>query len=223
MELYEISNQAIFDEPVDYKGIKIYPITIKYYSLVKMGHLAFAMNPAAETDIELIGLPYMEYMMRKALKEPSFMNNWNILNCILELSFKEQVYSFRFEGDFLKLSVAEPTEKYNDETMCVYKEKLNKYSELAKDDYSALLNKLQIEKIKGEIQEIANEIFVFHTFGDEDFENIKKIICYLNDIDITIIDPRWEEELKKASENMAKINSKSDPPRDGRFNRRCCF
>lgn len=223
MELYEISNQAIFDEPVVYKGICIYPITIQYYHIVKMAHLAFAVNPTNDTDVELIGLPYMEYMMRKALKEPDFVDNWNILNAILELSFKDQIHSFKFDGDFLKLSVAKPTDKYNNETMCVYKEKLNKYNELAKDEYHAFLNQLQINQIKEEINEIANELFVFHVFGDEDFDEIKKIICYLNDIDITVIDPRWEAELKKASENMAKINANSGSPRVRRFNRRSCF
>lgn len=212
MELYEIANQAIFDEPVEYKGIKIYPITVKYYQIVKAASSAFALNTAADTDIELIGLPYMEYLMKKALKEPEFVSVWNIFNSVLQLSFQEQIHSFKYEGDFLKLIVAVPTDKYNEETMCVYREKLNKYNELGKDSFHTLINERQLKKLKTEIDSLAESMFVFHTFGDDDFAEIKKIICFLNDIDETILDPRWEAELKKASGIMAKINSSKNPP-----------
>lgn len=212
MELYEIANQAMFDEPVEYKGIKIYPITIRYYQLVKAASSAFALNVAADTDVELIGLPYMEYLMKKATKEPEFISVWNIFNSILQLSFQEQIHSFKYEGDFLKLVVAVPTDQYNEETMCVYREKLNKYNELAKDSFHTLINERQIKKIRAEIDLLADSMFVFHTFDDNDFMEIKKIICFLNDIDETILDPRWEAELKKASEMMAKINSSKNPP-----------
>lgn len=213
MELYEIANQAIFDEPVKYKGIKIYPITIPYYQIVKAASDVFSLNIAGDTDIELIGLPYMEYLMKKAMKDPEFVNIWNIFNSVLQLSFQEQFHSFRYEGDFLKLVVAVPTEKYNEETMCVYREKLKIFNELAKDGYHELLNKRQIQKLKKEIDFLANEMFVFHTFGDDDFNDIKKIICYLNDIDDTVIEnPKWEEELKKAEKILNQINSKNNPP-----------
>lgn len=213
MELYEIANQAIFDEPVEYKGIKIYPITIQYYQIVKAASDVFALNIAGDTDIELLGLPYMEYLMKKAEKEPDFVHMWNIFNSVLQLSFGEQIHSFRYEGNFLKLVVAVPTEKYNEETMCVYREKLKIFNELTKDSYHEILNELQIMKIKGEIEELANEMFVFHTFNDDDFNEIKKIICYLNDIDDTIIeDVRWEAELKKAQKIINELNSAKNPP-----------
>jgi hypothetical protein len=212
MELYEIANQAIFDEPVEYKGIKIYPITVGYYQIVKAASSAFAINTIADTDIELIGLPYMEYLMKKAIKEPSFVHIWDIFNSILKLSFQEQIHSFKYEGDFLKLIVAVPTDQYNEETMCVYREKLNEYNELAKDSFHMLINERQIKKLRDEIDSLAGAMFVFHTFDDNDFAEIKKIICFLNDIDDTILDPRWEAELKKASEIMAQINSSKNPP-----------
>ena len=212
MEIYEIINQAIFDEPVTYKGVKISPITIKYYNLVKEAPKAFALDPAMDTDIELLGLPYMEYLMRKALKNPEFISVWNIFNSILQLSFQEQIHSFKYEGDFLKLVVAVPTKKYNEETMCVYKEKLEKYNILGKDDFHKLLNERQLKTLKDELDTLANSMFVFHTFDDNDFNEIKKIICFLNDIDDEVFDPRWEAELKKTSEIMAKISSKNNPP-----------
>lgn len=212
MELYEIANQAIFDEPVEYKGVKIYPITIRYYQIVKVASTAFAVNTAADTDIELIGLPYMEYLMKKAQKEPEFVDVWNIFNSILQLSFGEQIHFFRYEGDFLKLVIATPTEKYNEETMCVYREKLSKYNELAVDGYHELLNKRQISQLKEEIDKLAGEMFVFHTFDDDDFSQIKKIICYLNDIDETIVDPKWEAELKKANQMLNEINKGKESP-----------
>ena len=212
MEIYEIANQATFDEPVIYKGIKIYPITIRYYQIVKMAYMAFAVNTAADTDIELIGLPYMEYMMKKAQKEPDFVEVWNIFNSILRLSFNDQLHSFKYENGFLKLVVAVPTEKYNEETMCVYREKLSIYRNLTVDSYHETLNKRQIFKILEEIDRLANEMFVFHTFGDEDFAEIKKIICYLNDIDDTIIDPKWEAELKKANKILNEISNSKNPP-----------
>ena len=210
MELYEIANQAIFDEPVEYKGIKIYPITIQYYQIVKMASDVFAINIAGDTDVELIGLPYMEYLMKKAQKEPDFIHMWNIFNSVLQLSFREQIHSFRYDGDFLRLVVAVPTDKYNEETMCVYREKLKIFNELAKDSYHEVLNELQIMKLKSEIEQLANEMFSFHTFNDEDFHDIKKIICFLNDIDDTVIeDVRWEAELKKAQKVLNEINSTS--------------
>ncbi len=212
MELYEIANQAMFDEPVEYKGIKIYPITVRYYQIVKAASSAFAINTVADTDIELIGLPYMEYLMKKATKEPDFIHIWDIFNSILKLSFQEQIHSFKYEGNFLKLIVAVPTDQYNEETMCVYREKLNKYNELAKDSFHMLINERQIKKLREEIDSLTDTMFVFHTFDDNDFAEIKKIICFLNDIDDTILDPRWEAELKKASEIMAKINSSKNPP-----------
>lgn len=213
MEYYEIANQAIFDEPVEYKGIKIYPITIPYYQLVKAASEAFSLNVAGDTDIELIGLPYMEYLMKKAIKYPDFMHIWEIFNSVLQLSFQEQIHSFKYEGDFLRLVVAVPTEKYNEETMCVYREKLNIFNELTKDSYHELLNELQIEKIKGEIDSLANEMFTFHVFNDDEFDEIKKIICSLNDIDDTVIEnPRWEEELKKAEKILSQIRSNNNPP-----------
>ena len=213
MEIYEIANQAIFDEPVKYKGIKIYPITIQYYQLVKVASDVFSINIAGETDIELIGLPYMEYLMKKAIKNPDFIHMWDIFNSILQLSFREQIHSFKYEGDFLKLVVAVPTEKYNEETMCVYREKLKIFNELAKDSYHEILNELQIKQVKAEIDTLANEMFVFHTFNDEDFDEIKKIICFLNDIDDTVIEnPKWEEELKKAEKILNQINSRNNPP-----------
>ena len=103
MELYEIQDRAMFDEPVDYKGIKIYPITIRYYHLVKACSHVFAINPIQDKDPTLLGLPYIEYMMTKAIKEPEFIDNWQILNAILEISFKDQFHSFKFDGDFLKI------------------------------------------------------------------------------------------------------------------------
>ncbi len=213
MEIYEIANQAIFDEPVKYKGIKIYPITIQYYQIVKAASDVFSINIAGDTDIELIGLPYMEYLMKKALKNPDFVHMWDIFNSVLQLSFREQIHSFKYEDNFLKLVVAVPTEKYNEETMCVYREKLKIYNELTKDSYHELLNKIQIQYVRTELDNLANEMFVFHTFNDDDFSEIKKIICYLNDIDDTVIEnPRWEEELKKASKIMSQINSKNNPP-----------
>ena len=212
MELYEIANQAIFDEPVIYKGIKIYPITIRYYQIVKTASTAFAVNTAADTDIELIGLPYMEYLMKKAEKEPEFVEVWNLFNSILQLSFKEQIHSFKYENGFLKLIVATPTDKYNEETMCVYREKLSIYRNLTVDSYHESLNKRQISQIIKEIDKLANDMFVFHTFGDEDFAEIKDIICYLNDIDDTIIDPKWEAELKKTNKMLNEINKGKNPP-----------
>lgn len=213
MEFYEIANQAIFDEPVEYKGIKIYPITVRYYQIVKSASDIFSINIAGETDLDLIGLPFMEYLMKKAIKSPEFMNMWNIFNSILQLSFQEQIHSFKYENDFLRLVVAVPTEKYNEETMCVYREKLKIFNELTKDRYHELLNELQIAKIKGEIEELANEMFVFHTFNDKDFEEIKKIICYLNDIDDEVVEnTKWEEELKKARQIMSELNSGKNPP-----------
>ena len=212
MEIYEIANQAIFDEPVSYKGIKIYPITIKYYQIVKSASQAFAVNIADETDLSLIGLPYMEYLMKKASGDPQFMQIWNIFNCVLELSLREQIFSFKYEKDFLKLIVAVPTEKYNEEAMCVYKEKLNLYNELTVDDFHKILNEIQISQIKAELDYMANDLFTIHTFDDNDFEEIKKIICYLNDIDDTIYDSKWEAELKKTSDIMAKLNRQNNPP-----------
>jgi hypothetical protein len=212
MELYEIQDRAMFDEPVDYKGIKIYPITIRYYHLVKACSHVFAINPIQDKDPTLLGLPYMEYMMTKTIKEPEFIDNWQILNAILEISFKDQFHSFKFDGDFLKMYISIPTDKYNEETMCVYREKLNKYNELAFDEYHRLLNELQIKRIKEEIEEMAKELFVTISFNDKEFDEIKSIICYMNDIDTTVIDPMWEVELKKASENMAKINAKQNSP-----------
>lgn len=213
MEFYEIANQAIFDEPVQYKGIKIYPITIKYYQLVKAASDVFSINIAGDTDIDLIGLPYMEYLMKKAIKEPDFIHMWNIFNNVLQLSFQEQMHSFKYDGDFLRLVVAVPTEKYNDETMCVYREKLKIYHELTKDSYHELLNELQVKHIGDEIKQLENEMFTFHTFNDNDFNDIKKIICFLNDIDDTIIeDVRWEAELKKAQKIINEINNNKNPP-----------
>ena len=212
MELYEIQDRAMFDEPVDYKGIKIYPITIRYYHLVKACSHVFAINPIQDKDPTLLGLPYMEYMMTKTIKEPEFIDNWQILNAILEISFKDQFHSFKFDGDFLKMYISIPTDKYNEETMCVYREKLNKYNELAFDEYHRMLNELQIKRIKEEIEEMAKELFVTISFNDKEFDEIKSIICYMNDIDTTVIDPMWEVELKKASENMAKINAKQNSP-----------
>lgn len=212
MELYEIESQAIFDEPVEYNGIKIYPITVRYYKLVKAASCAFAVNIANETDLDLIGLPYMEYMMKKADKDEEYLNAWNIFNSILQLSFKDQIHSFKYENNFLKLVVAVPTEKYNEETMCVYREKLSEYRKLAKDSFHVAINENQLKKLKKDLDIMAEEMFVIKIFNDNEFEDIKKIICYLNDIDDSIIDPKWEVELKKASETMAKINASKNPP-----------
>ena len=97
--------------------------------------------------------------------------------------------------------------------MCVYREKLKIFNELAKDSYHEILNELQIKQVKAEIDTLAYEMFVFHTFNDEDFDEIKKIICFLNDIDDTVIEnPKWEEELKKAEKILNQINSRNNPP-----------
>lgn len=212
MDLDYIKTNLTFDEEVEYKGIKIYPLTIKYYHIAKMGHLAFAINLINETDINLFGLPYMEYMFKKSLNNPDFAQIWALYNNILQLSFKDQIYSFKYEGDFLKLIVAVPTEKYNEEIMCVYREKLKLYENLSKDKQHQILNYLQLENLKEELDTLANELFTIHIFNDEEFEDIRKIICYMNDIDISEIDPKWEKELIKAREIIQKTSSNNEVP-----------
>ena len=212
MDLNHIKNEASFDKPIEYKGIKIYPITIEYYSIVKMAHLAFAINLANEQDIELFGLPFMEYMFKKSLKSNEFAEIWQIYNSVLQLSFKDQFHTFKYEDNFLKLIIAVPTENYNEETMCVYREKLNLYQKLSENSQSLFLNQLQLHNLKEELDSLANSLFTLHSFGDQEFEEIKTIICYLNDIDISEIDPKWELELQKARELMKKAVSEKDAP-----------
>jgi hypothetical protein len=213
MEFYDFRNNLVFDEYVEYKGIKIYPITIKYYQIVKASSDAFSQDIVNEKDIELIGLPYMEYMQKKALKYPDFLETYDIFNTVIQLSLKEQLHSFRREGEFLKLVIAIPTKDYSEEKMCVYRKKLNDYRELTRDEFHRILNKLQAQKLYEEIEDLANELFTLNVFDDKDFENIKNIICNLNDIDTTIIkDLRWKKELEEAQEIMNELNSGKNNP-----------
>ena len=210
-KFYDYNNNLVFDEPVEYKGIKIYPITIKYYQLVKLASEIFSIDQTDETDVELAGLPYMEYLLKKAAKYPEFQELYGIFNSIISLSLGKQLHSFRYEGEFLKFIVAIPTENYNEETMCVYKEKLNQYSELAKDGFHKLLNKIQIENLNEEIEELANRLFTISSFEDKDYEKIIDIICQINDIDNRKINRLWKKELDEAQAIINEINGKDTP------------
>ncbi|MEG1725911.1 MAG: hypothetical protein RR313_11005 [Anaerovoracaceae bacterium] len=155
----DVINAITFDEPVIYKGLKLYQCTLKDYLIFKSAQDSLSLNRAYEKDLELLQLPYLEYVYRKSQTSQESYQIWCMLNCVLSISFATDKFEYSYDCDGFKLSVTQ-------------------------DDNTFL-------------------------FTCQEFDEIKELICQINDIVVEDIDPEWEKQLKDAQKKLATIRDNS--------------
>ena len=188
-----------FNDTVEYKGILLRRLTLRDgYYMIKASGEALTVNLMSEKDLELLGLPYLTYIYRKALKDSNYVSYWQILKWCLYKSFVDCDIDVREDG------------------IIVYKKKED-YLNYA-DEYYSILASLEIlaenirdnedeiiEKIKQK-EDIENVIYEKIELNCMDFDKIKDIICKINGFDNTKYDPHWESILKEAKDLKNSIS-----------------
>lgn len=202
-DFYEL--QVAFDNPINFKGVDLYPATIRDYTIFKKFSEVLTINTINEKDIKLIGLPYLEYVYRKSKNAGNNIFDTlllDMLKSVLSIVLKNDFFSIIEEDDGnVYLYIYTKTKEY-DNFIDEYKELLKRYNNCSKIDKN--LDSVSVI-IYRKISEIFDKMYDRHTINSTEFDEMKKIICMQNDIDDSFIDPEWEMELRKARQKMNMI------------------
>jgi hypothetical protein len=180
-----------FNDVLSFKGIELRRLTLadNYYMIKACGD-ALTINMDSEKDLELIGIPYLTYVYRKAFKCPDFVGYWQLIKWCLLKTFVN-----------CDIEISE-----NEIIACVKTEEYPRYV----DEYESILSRLdylscEIEINQGEIIDKVNQksniesmIYNKILLTCEDFDGLRTIICAMNGFDNTRYDPYWESVLKEA-------------------------
>lgn len=196
----DISSLA-FDKPILYKGLNVYPATLKDYTMFKQCSDILTLNTLDEKDVYFLGLPYLEYIYRKSKKDGGGLMSTMLL-CVMSIVFKIDTISF-FEDDTenVFLNIFKQSSSY-DEYVDEYNELYGKYIDCKDaDETSDVLKVLEIRLI-----ELRTKMFDLIQINSTEFDELRHLICQQNDIDEELIDPSWEKELQEARIKAASIN-----------------
>lgn len=194
-------SETVFDEPILYKGISLYPITIRHYTIFKQIAEILTLNQMDEKDITLLGLPYLEYIYRKSEADEGCYYRQMLLD-VLRMCTKINniTFSENEQGDIF-INLFKPNDNY-DKLSSEYQEMYDKYiSCMETDQHSSVGVALARQLI-----ELREKMFDVHTFNATEFDELRHMICLQNDIDEQVIDPEWEAVLKEARILMAKTD-----------------
>lgn len=202
---YENRMNLIFDKPLEYKKVLLYPATLSYYSIFSSAEDCLDVSRLNEKDINLLRLPYLDYMYRKSLTDENFKNKWDMLICILTIVFKEnQPFDILKKDKDIYIKVYQRSDNY---------EKLvEEYDKLKKDFVDNYQNKKleEAKHISKKMEEIKNKIYNFVLLNSNDFEYIRKLIMLQNDIKPQHYNAKTEKFLREMQEKLQSMkNSKS--------------
>lgn len=196
MELsYENRMNLAFDKPLIYKNILLYPATLRYYDIFAVADDCLDINRINEKDIELLRLPYLDYMYRKSLLEEDFKYKWNMLIFILNIVLgTEQILNVieNKENNRLYIKVCQKSKDYD----LLKKE----YDNLTMSFLNQLNSKTLTEKSKSNIQDklkdLESKLYIDIIINAQEFDEIRELIMLQNDIK----SEHYSEESKKILE-----------------------
>lgn len=193
----------IFDEPIKYKDIKLYPITVENYLEFKNSSDILTINTLEEKDLNLLGLPYLEYIYYKSKTEGKEIMKEKLLY-ILSLSLKNNMVEIeKNKNNDVLLNIYNKTDKYDD-TEANFIEVKKKYIQCCEIDKNSDI----VKKLEEELNLLAKNMFDIVSINSTDFDEMKHLICKQNDISEEQIDPKWEKILKSAKEKLSQVNGK---------------
>lgn len=143
----------IYDEPIEYKGIKLFPILMREYLPFFYFSECFTLDKNSINDVKIISMTYFEYMITSSTEEKPYV--W-FFDAIMKMSTRDK-----------NLEV-----KYG-------KNKKGKF----------------FFKI-GEIE-----------YSASDFEEIKKIICEYNSVDLP--DEKIQKEIRDNMEKAKELRNRN--------------
>jgi len=82
---YEI--QYIYDKPVNYKGLEIYPVTMRDYLQFNYYAQCFTLDKNSSRDIKVISMTYLDYMYSSSTKDLPY---FAMFDAIMKLSLRKK-------------------------------------------------------------------------------------------------------------------------------------
>jgi len=89
-------NSFTFDEPVEFKGLKIYPVTIKEYFPFLFAVECLLVDKNSIPDSKIISMQYLDYIVYSANAENNHMEK---LAGLLYLCLKEKIEDIQYKVD----------------------------------------------------------------------------------------------------------------------------
>ena len=89
-------NSFIFDEPVDYKGLKIYPVRLKDYIHFNFAVECLLIDKNSMPDIDIISMGYMDYLLKYSTDENRYIQ---MLAGLIYICMKTDVDNIKFKVD----------------------------------------------------------------------------------------------------------------------------
>lgn len=235
MDMKQYEKYLVYDEPILYKELKIYPIRMRDYLefFGAVNCLTIEKNKIANPDI--IRMSYLDFLFYLMNNDQNGQILSSMFLQLFKLCLKIDSENIRYKYDengkikivvnipYLCASEVNPENFLND----VFQDKnqLKKFYERCKNPIELIqTNQLELFSQLSEVNlescqmifdlyhkhsEIHEEYRTFE-YDKNDFEEIKKIILYQNipDYDDTYIDPKVEAVLKEAEDFMNKIKNK---------------
>lgn len=201
---YENRMNMVFDKPLEYKGIYLYPATLFDYGVFVNADEYLDISRMEEKDIDLLRLPYLEYVYKKAQKDDGFKLKYEMLLYILHVVLKDQEFDIIEKDGGLCLKVYQRTDKYQE-----LEEKYNKIKNDVLIMYQKTQN-LQDINIKKNIlllddykKIMFSEVFI----TCEEFDEIRQLIMEQNDIKSEHYPKHIEDMLYENKKKLSEINS----------------
>lgn len=204
---YEYKMNMIFDEPLKYKELNIYPGTVYYYSIFSGADEYLDASRLDERDKRLMRLPYLDYMYEKSLLSPEFKFKWDMMINILKIVFKDQSFDIIRENGKLYLRVYQRADDYellNNKKEKIQNEFIDKYQN-SKD----ILPK-ELECFLDEIKKIEEKMYNTILINSEEFDEIRQLIMIQNDIKSEHYSEHIESILYETKAKLAKMNENKD-------------
>ena len=202
---YENKMNMVFDKPLNYKGIYLYPATLFDYSIFSNADEYLDTSRINEKNIDLIRLPYLNYMYKKSQLDDIFENKYKMLLYILHVVFKEQEFDIEEdkESKRIYLKVYQRTDNFK-----LLESDYNKI----KDEILKIYNKdknlfnLDIQKNVEKLNTLKNKMYNVKTITSEEFDEIRQLIMIQNDIKSEHYSNEVEKMLYEAKKKMNELN-----------------
>jgi len=175
-----IKKYTTFDEPVEYKGVKIYPILTKNYFEFIDGYSLLSMDKNKIPDINIIQMSYLKYLFSLCA---GFEDMKYKFISILNLCF--HVYS---DESFL-------TKDFKKDEILISENDKEKYYLINGYDIKFIMRDDKISLLLGNVE-----------ISSKDFDNIIKIISFQNFIDYT--DAYVSPDVEKATRDFHSYKNK---------------
>lgn len=194
---YENINHLAFDEPLEYKSLLLYPVTLPYYSIFASAEECLDVSRLDEKDVRLLRLSYLDYLYEKSLIDNVFKNKWNMLICILNIVLREnQPFDILRQEGRVYIKVYQRSEDY---------ELLNKKSTIIKTNFLQMhknkeANEKELEGVATQLTELQEKMYNHVMIGAEDFDVIREMIMIQNDIKVQ----HYNEETEKLLYQMKR-------------------